>query len=714
MRSLQPARARTSALAGYYLSALNSYNLTKRIPFPASLLAALICAARSTAAPLAWFPGPSLNDPMSGAATVVSGGINILTGGDAFQYYDYPVSYPESLAATNAYWTPLSPFDSLNIAPGAVVSDGNLVIYGGSDGTNSQSVVINYSLSGDTVPALPSMQNARSYLGYAPDRNGNAYAFGGLDASANPLASVEKLSLASDNNPVWTYVASMPTPLYDFPAVFNRTNYIYIFGGRTNFTDGTEVATVRRYSISGNSWTNLASMPVAVSGSAATLGSDGKIYVVGGISGGLTTDTVQVYDPIANSWSISTPLPEPLAHAALGVDSIGRLIIMGGQDANGNDVTDVWRSQQFSLPDTAPTFLSYPTNSAGYQVPYSSSITATGNPPATYLLVTGPAGMQVDLFTGAITWTPQADQVGTNAVTIRATNYAGYADWNFNVVVPNPPPTLVSNLIVLSATENSVTLAWDPEDPIAGAVTYRAWLRHVAHSPRGSGVSITYSQIGSTVAQPTITISGLAAGSSQTYYITATGPGGSSGYAGITATTLPAPTPNNPRVTGLTSQTISLAWDPPVGPVPVVSYSIIGVYNGVFVQYPLGYANIPGTTFTITGLSPGTVLMIGVSAFDAYGNHSAYTYLPSMVVNPAPAPAQLSGPAAASDGSGFQLTISQSGSILQTVIIQATANPADPASWTQIGSILPDTNPFTFTDADSAQFSTRFYRVISP
>ncbi len=713
MLSPSPTRASMGALAGPPFSAPRIRNLTRRIARLPSLCAVLIAAANVSAAPLAWFPGPSLNDPMSGAATVVSGGKNYVTGGDALQYYYFPVSYPESLAATNAYWTPLAPYYSLNIAPGAVVSDGNLVIYGGSDGTNSQNIVVNYNLTGDTVPTLPAMNDARSYLGYAPDKNGNAYAFGGLDANGNPLSSVERINPVN-SHPAWSYVASMPTPLYNFPAVFNRTNYIYIFGGRTNAADGTEVATVRRYSVSANSWTNMAPMPVAVAGSAATLGSDGKIYVFGGIADGITTDAVQVYDPNANSWSLSTPLPEPLSLATAGVDSLGRLLVIGGQDANGYDVADVWRSQQFSLADAAPVFVAYPGTNATYQVPYASSITATGNPPATYLLLNGPDGMQVDYYGGSITWTPQASQIGTNTATIRATNYAGFADWTFRLIISNPPPTLVSNLTVVSVTENSVTLAWDPESALAGDVTYRVYLKHVLHSPKGSGATITYSEIGSAVTQPTITITGLKAGLSQGYYVVATGPGGSSGYAGISASTLPAPTPNNVRVTGLTSKSISLAWDPPVGPVPVVSYDIIGVYDGVFVQYPLGFANIPGTTFTIPNLSPGTALQIGVAALDAYGNTSAYTYLPSLVTTPAPAPAQLAGAGVALGGGGFQLTISEAGPILQTVLIQASANPADPNSWTQIGSVLPTTNPFTFTDTNSAPFPMRFYRVVTP
>ena len=37
------------------------------------------------------------------------------------------------------------------------------------------------------------MSVARSDLGYAPDRSGNAYAIGGLDDNGQPLSSAERL-----------------------------------------------------------------------------------------------------------------------------------------------------------------------------------------------------------------------------------------------------------------------------------------------------------------------------------------------------------------------------------------------------------------------------------------------------------------------------------------------------------------------------------------
>ena len=86
---------------------------------------------------------------------------------------------------------------------------------------------------------------------------------------------------------------------------------------------------------------------------------------------------VQVYTPASNSWVISTPLPDGLSLAALGVDSLGRLIVMGGVDTNGNDVSDVWRSQQFGVPDSAPVLAQFPSTSATYLAAYTSSINAT-------------------------------------------------------------------------------------------------------------------------------------------------------------------------------------------------------------------------------------------------------------------------------------------------------------------------------------------------
>jgi hypothetical protein len=662
-------------------------------------IAPLFVGAHLCAAPLTWFPGPSLDYPGSDAATVVMPGLgNVVIAGTT--------AYPEGLIATNLYWTPLGqPFYG-NIAPGAVASGGTIIVYGGNDGVSSVSTVVNYSPS-DGSSTLASMSVPRSYLGYAPDRSGNAYAIGGLDGSGNPLASAE---VYNQDTSAWSAITSLPAARYNFPAVFDHTNYIYIFGGYTDTVSGVEISSVLRYSVRAKTWTTMAAMPVATAGSAAALGADGNIYVVGGLSGGVATDAVQVYNPAANSWTLSTPLPEPLTGSVMGADSLGRLIVMGGSDTNGYDVGDVWRSQQLGASDSPPTFTQVPATNGIYMSLYSSSIAATGNPQPVFLLISGPAGMNVDYFSGQITWTPQGlSQVGVIPVIIAATNFAGATNLSFTITVPNPKPTTPTNLYLAGATEYSVTLAWAPEDPAFGSVTYSIFIPHPYHSPRGSGGGVNYQLIGSTTST-NFTLSGLKPNTSYAYDVNATGPGGTSDYAGIGVTTLGPQPPSNLRVTGITSTTISLAWDPSAGPVPIVRYEILGWIGGLLPT--IGYGtNFTGTTATITGLTPGTYEEWTVAGFDADGNVSGWA--PGVyAVNPVPQPAALAAVIAPPVTGGFQFTVQASA--IQTTLVQATTNPGDPASWTTIATNPPAGSSFTFTDTAAGLFPTRFYRVVSP
>jgi hypothetical protein len=84
-----------------------------------------------------------------------------------------------------------------------------------------------------------------------------------------------------------------------------------------------------------------------------------------------------------------------------------------------------------------------------------------------------------------------------------------------------------------------------------------------------------------------------------------------------------------------------------------------------------------------------------------------------VVTNPVPVAPLLSGAARLSNGN-FQFTVQERGPVVQTVVIQANTNPADPAGWVQLGSSLPAGSVFTFTDTNATQFKKRFYRALAP
>jgi len=243
---------------------------------------------------------------------------------------------------------------------------------------------------------------------------------------------------------------------------------------------------------------------------------------------------------------------------------------------------------------------------------------------------------------------------------------------------------------------------------VAGPVSYSVFIPHPYHSPKGSGGGVNYQLVGSTTST-SFTISGLTPNISYGFDVNATGPGGMSGYAGISVTTLGPQPPANLRVTGITSTTISLAWDPSPGPVPIVRYGILGWVGGLFPT--IGYGtNFTGTTATIAGLTPGTYEEWSVRAYDAGGNVSGFA--PGIyAVNPVPMPAALAVVAASPVTGGFQFTVQASA--IQTTLVQATTNLGNPTSWVTIATNPPTSSTFNFTDPNASKFPVRFYRVVT-
>ncbi|GEM_PF-1129347 len=101
-------------------------------------------------------------------------------------------------------------------------------------------------------------------------------------------------------------------------------------------------------------------------------------------------------------------------------------------------------SFQLVAPSVPPTITSTPNTTAAVGVPYSydadNTVDATGTPPITFSLVTGPAGFTVS-SSGVVSWTPVAGQEGTQTVTIQATNNFGSDQQTYTITV-NPAPPL--------------------------------------------------------------------------------------------------------------------------------------------------------------------------------------------------------------------------------------------------------------------------------
>jgi plastocyanin len=80
------------------------------------------------------------------------------------------------------------------------------------------------------------------------------------------------------------------------------------------------------------------------------------------------------------------------------------------------------------------------------------------------------------------------------------------------------------------------------------------------------------------------------------------------------------------------------------------------------------------------------------------------------VVRSPPAPALLTNLVRLPDGQ-FRFTVKTTAN--RTNIVQASTNPV-PSNWMPIGTLVPGSNSFVFTDTNAPGFRLRFYRVVEP
>ena len=556
-------------------------------------LAGLGSAQTST---MSWSAGPNLAGARSSSAAVVNNdGIYVFGGNTAS-----PTSVEKLLNGTN-FWQPAP---SLLVGISSPAAFG-FTIYGGKDFRRAVNSVFTYNPLGGSNN-LPSMKTRRYQHAYTA-----LYAIGGKDDLETALATVERFIGGR-----WLPTTSLPEARFNFPAATDSQGRIMTFGGST--TASAFTSTVYRLDFS-STWTAVAPMPIATSGSCVVAGANNLIYVIGGTSASGPVDAVQIYHPATDTWTVGTSLPAAVTNANAVIDSTGKIVVIGGQNGANQNVTTVVTGTQESAP---PIINSSPNTFATIGVNYSTQITSTGNPAATYVLLVNPLGMTIDGTTGIISWTPDITQVGTQNVTVRASNASGDSDQSFQISVPPPAPT---GFAASNITANTADLNWDPAPAALGAVTYNLYVRGNICGRGGCPIIPVATGITST----TVNVIGLGAGTFNTYYLRTVAGGLLSPLSFVTFTTLAVGAPTNVTIANVTQTSVDLSWTAPATTgVPIVGYRVLeSTVTGLAIRID----NITGTSTTVTGLLPHTQHVFYVVSFDANNNQSFFVASP--VVN---------------------------------------------------------------------------------
>ena len=454
--------------------------------------------SREVLSTVVWSAGTDLPAPTSDVTALVGpDNAIVLLGGNT-------TSVPK-LVTNAASWSSAPAVDKALQSPGAVkTSDGVVLIYGGLSGNQATEETLIYDYYFGDNQNFGNLNVPRANFGAAFDSFDHAYAIGGLDDGNNILATVERYDRGLD---LWEDIGTdLPAPRQNAATLIDDSDTIYVFGGQTSTGTSGIANTTFRYDVASGVWDTAAPMPVGTIDSAVVQAANGSIYVLGGRTTAGAIASVQVYDPATDTWSLDTDLPSAVYSEGAAIDSLGRIVVMGGTNAAGADVNSVHWSQRLNVPEVAPIITSLAVVSGTLDGPYSYDVNATGNPQATYALITAPAGMTINANTGLISWQPVVGQTGAQAVTVRAENRVGGVEQSFviNVLGDTTAPTTPTLLTIGSANTTSVSLSWQPSTDNNGVAFYEV-LEGYRSGWRGRNTSYRVVQTGITTTSTTIT-----------------------------------------------------------------------------------------------------------------------------------------------------------------------------------------------------------------
>lgn len=270
-----------------------------------------------------------------------------------------------------------------------------------------------------------------------------------------------------------------------------------------------------------------------------------------------------------------------------------------------------------------------PNQSINATDPFTYQVLASGNPAPIFSLTVAPAGMTIDSDTGIISWTPGINQTGANTVKVRAVNSIGSSTKTFTLtVVWGVAPVIIQpgdgTATVGGSFSTQITASGAP-DPTYALVSAPDGM---SIDPASGVISWTPTSAQMGTQSVTVSAANFAGTSTSSFSVTV-----------VPDTTAPgAPFLSVDTITATDS--IPLSWSGATDDVGVAFYRLYSYTPAVYkghsgrdggytlvspAKFTLLVDNIPGTDYTVTGLTPNSSGRYAVAAVDAAGNQSPYS-----------------------------------------------------------------------------------------
>ncbi|HVF72220.1 MAG TPA: kelch repeat-containing protein [Chthoniobacterales bacterium] len=131
----------------------------------------------------------------------------------------------------------------------------------------------------------------------------------------------------------WTSTGNMANPRHEHTATLLPNGKVLVVGGAVDYLD--DWATAELYDPATGTWTPTGSLNVSRRAHTATLLPGGKVLVAGGLHGGLTSgydalSTAEIYDPATGTWTLTGSMAQARGHHAATLLSNGKVLVVGG------------------------------------------------------------------------------------------------------------------------------------------------------------------------------------------------------------------------------------------------------------------------------------------------------------------------------------------------------------------------------------------------
>ena len=164
------------------------------------------------------------------------------------------------------------------------------------------------------------------------------------------VSSVPSIQAVPPSPITWTEKSPIPYRTAQAGVIGGFDGRIYVMGG---YSGGLPNSTARAYDPRTDSWSTLTSMGTPTRGPGIAIDQNGLIYVISGFSGSADITNVQMYNVSTNSWGSGTPIPTGIWMPGATTGTDGRIYVVGGESSSGaastllqiyNPQTQAWSS----------------------------------------------------------------------------------------------------------------------------------------------------------------------------------------------------------------------------------------------------------------------------------------------------------------------------------------------------------------------------------